>query len=194
MNDFQTSFIPKKTIATAPSKRKRGVGLFMLVAVFIFVLTVASSVGAFLYKGFIERSITEKQASLTRAQEAFEPDLIKELARVDQKINASKDVLENHISPSAIFDLLEELTLANVSFEAFEYDMEDGNFAIQMKGVARNFSALALQSDVFGTNRYIVEPVFSDLDLDNLGNVTFSVSAKIDRGLINYEDNLPTNF
>lgn len=194
MNDFQTSFIPKKTEVEAPVVRKKGVGIFMLIAVFIFVLAIAGGVGAFLYERVIESSLASKKESLDRAQEAFEPDLIRELARIDKKITASKEVLSQHISPSELFSLLEELTLENISFTDFEYSAGEEGYMIRLGGVAKSFSTLALQSDVFGSNRYIIEPVFEDLDLDRVGNVTFSVSAKIDPGLIDYEGNLPGTF
>jgi hypothetical protein len=56
-----------------------------------------------------------------------------------------------------------------------------------MSGLARSFSSVALQSDEFGKNRFIQQPVFSGFSLDDRGDVEFNVTALIDPSVVSYE-------
>ena len=56
-----------------------------------------------------------------------------------------------------------------------------------MGGQARNYSYVALQSDILGNNKYVSQHIFSDLNLDGSGNVTFNLSAVINPSLLSYK-------
>ena len=56
-----------------------------------------------------------------------------------------------------------------------------------MSGQARNYAYVALQSDVLGKNKYIPQHIFSDLNLDGSGNVTFNLFAVISPTLLSYK-------
>lgn len=184
-----TSFIPKKSL-TAPTRQAKGssIGVFFLFTLVIFIGVIALAIGVFLYQQFIIKSIEQKSASLERASAAFEPAIIQEISRLDVRINSAQDILDNHKAISAFFDLLEVSTLKSVSFENLDYRTdESGRTTISMEGRARNFSSVALQSDIFGKNKFIQEPIFSNLNLDRKGDVIFNFSAFIDPRLISYE-------
>lgn len=187
-----TSFIPKKSL-TAPVRKARGssIGVFFLFTLVIFIGAIALAVGVFLYQQFIIKSIEQKSASLARASAAFEPSIIQEISRLDIRINSAKEILSDHKAISSFFGLLEALTLESVRFENLEYRTDEGGKTnISMRGRARNFSSVALQSDIFGQNKFIQEPIFSDLNLDKKGGVVFSFSAFIDPRLISYENTI----
>ena len=185
---FQTSFIPKKAVEGPKPTRQAGADVFLLIAVIIFGVTVLAAAGVFLYEKFLVGAIVRKEESLARAQEAFEPDLIRELSRLDQKLSVSQDILAEHVAVSELFRLLEESTLTSVRFEDLKYSVMPGEgVTLAMQGAARSFAAIALQSDVFGKSRFIKNPIFSNLDLDEAGNVTFDFTATIDPSLLLYE-------
>jgi hypothetical protein len=52
------------------------------------------------------------------------------------------------------------------------------------------FATVALQSDQFAASKALKDIVFSDIAVDELGKVTFSVTATVDPSLINYGKNL----
>ncbi|MFQ5661983.1 MAG: hypothetical protein ACE5F2_01895 [Candidatus Paceibacteria bacterium] len=189
-NKTRTSFIPKEAL-TAPRRQAKGssIGIFFLFTLVVFIGAIALAIGVFLYQQFVLKSIEQKSASLARARAAFEPALIQEISRLDTRIDSAEDILDNHRAVSAFFDLLEASTLESVRFENLEYRTDEGGrTAISMEGRARNFSSVALQSDIFGQNKFIQEPIFSDLNLDKKGDVVFSFSAFIDPRLISYEE------
>ncbi|MBL7045628.1 MAG: hypothetical protein ISR99_01160 [Parcubacteria group bacterium] len=189
---FKTSFIPKQPISGTPSKKRSGgLGIISLILSIFTIGIIALAVGVFLYQQLLDTSVERKKATLDRAQAAFEPTLIQELVRVDNRLKAAEEILDNHVSISALFDLLERLTLNSVRFESFEYAfLEDSRINISMSGNAKNFSGVALQADIFGRDRLINEPIFSGLNLDQTGNVIFDFTATIDKDLVSYVNNL----
>ncbi len=190
---FGTSFIPKKTLATAAGTQKKGkrplsiVALFVIITFIMALGSVVLSVGLFLYQQVIETNISRKTDTLNRAQAAFEPALIQELVRIDSRINAAETILNQHITPSVLFEALEELTLKSVQFQNFNLSKAgDNKINISMKGIANDFSGVALQAEVFGNSKLIRDPIFSNLNLNQNGGAVFSFSAFVDTSFINF--------
>jgi hypothetical protein len=189
--EFQTSFIPKKTFDAGAPARPSGSSLSNILSFVAFVLLLVSILGAggiFLYGRFLISSIESKKQSLERAKNAFEPELIRELSRLDAKLRVSQELLDKHIAPSGIFDLLEDITLETVRFSDMAYSFEKDGIKLSLQGEALSFASVALQSDEFGKNRSIREPVFSGLTLDDSGNVEFAVTAFVDPSVLSYRE------
>src|SRR3989344_4067775 len=101
-----SSFIPHETPGMGQTRRERGSGLadlLTLVAIVLFVASGALAVGVFLYQQYLETSTTSKLDQLQRAQAAFEPSLIQQLTRLDDRMRAAGQILGTHIAPSAFF-------------------------------------------------------------------------------------------
>lgn len=189
-----TSFIPKKSLSAVSQeqtgrKSHSNIGIVFLLTLIIFVGAVAIAIGVFLYQQFLIQSIERKSASLERARAEFEPALIEEMGRLDVRILSAKNILSNHKAVSSFFNLLEDNTIVNIQFENLDYKTDEtGRTSISMKGTALNFSSVALQADIFGENKFIQEPIFSNLNLNNRGSVIFDFSAFIDPRLVSYEN------
>lgn len=185
---FRTSFIPRQAMVPVKGATRGGGGnILFLITFILFLAAVALSAGVFFYQQFLEQSIESKRAQLDRAREAFEPALIEELSRLDLRIDSARTLLDQHVVQSELFVFLEQNTLRSVQFEDFNYSVApDGRVSLTMRGRARSFGAVALQSDVFGKSRFIRDPIFSDLNLDQVGNVIFKFSAFVDPTLISY--------
>lgn len=188
---FQSSFIPKGPLATAGTatrvSRDAGRSILGTLAVFIFTLAVLSSIGVFGYEFYLKANISKMNNNLATAKQSLEPETIKKIADLDNRIISTKDILENHIVLSPLFDYLESSTLKGVRFTQFEYETTDKGIILSMRGQARGYSALALQSEIFNKSQYLKEPIFADLDLDDKGNVTFTFKAKIDLSIVSYK-------
>lgn len=194
---FKTSFIPKTPMAESGPKKKKGggksslMGLVTLITLIIFLAAIALGVGVFLYQQFLEQSIESKSQSLERARAAFEPAVIEELARLDKRIDVAQTLLANHTAPSALFAFLEDNTLQTIQFTDFRFSiLEGGQASVSTSGVAASFSAVVLQSDVFSQSRAIRNPIFSNLNLNQEGDVVFEFSAEVDPSLISYSETL----
>ena len=64
---------------------------------------------------------------------------------------------------------------------------------VAMKGQAVGYRSIALQSDLFAQNKQLIDPVFSNLTLDNKGNVLFDLQFSVDPTFIDYKKMLAEN-
>ena len=187
--EFQTSFIPKKPLTEDRVVRERPVSVVTFFATVIFFATLVAGVGAYGYQVVLAKKVKDMAVSLDKAKGAFEPSLLSDLEVLDRRINASQEILSNHIAVSPIFQSLQELTLKNVRFTKFSYEVSrESGITVKMSGLSPNYSyiTLALQSDVFVQNKYIKNPVFSNLNLDEKGNVTFDLTFSVDPSFVKY--------
>jgi len=59
---------------------------------------------------------------------------------------------------------------------------------IKMSGAAIGYRSVALQSDLFTKSKSFIDPIFSNLTLDNSGNVLFNLDFTVDPTFINYQN------
>lgn len=188
---IKASFIPDKGLSerSGGARTSSGGGLgdiLMLLAVVVLAAVLALAAGVYLYDRFLETSVTKKSEQLTRAREAFDPILIKDLIRLDARLSAASDILARHLAPSEVFTLLQSLTLQSVSYKSMAYTIgDDGVIRINMLGTAQSVNGVALQSSLFGEHNAIISPIFSELNIANTG-VTFSVAAILDPLALQY--------
>lgn len=188
---FQTtSFIPKRPLnenkAVAP--RSASSGIFLLIGIIVFVLSLLASAGVFFYKKSIENKIITNKETLTKAKDAFEPDTIALYKRFDKRLISAEEILKNHITVSPILRELNALTLKKVQFTKFKNKVaavgKSTSIEVEMQGKGDSFSMLAIQSDKLTESRYILNPVFSNLSVDLKGSVLFDLKFGVDPNLI----------
>ena len=182
------SFIPRD--AGQGSVRRPASGglleLFVLISVVMFVASGALGIGVFLYLQFLQASSTSKLDQLERATAAFEPALIHELTRLDDRMRSAGDILDRHTAPSAFFRMLEQATIRSVSFRSLNFEAVDAQrMAIKMDGVADSVNAIALQADLFSKVGMVTSPIFSNIDRRPDG-VHFNLSAQLNPSALNY--------
>ena len=196
-NTIQTSFIPKKPIASLGHRsEKRPLGVLSFLS-FVIVIIIGLLIGGlFIYKNYLIKQKDNLINSLNLSRESFEPKTISEVESFSRKINISKELLRNHLAVSPIFSRLEELTIPTVQFTKFSYQTTDKDFLVQMSGLARDYTSIALEAKEFNSNRgnYFKDVVFSNLVSSNSLNtkdyVSFDISFSVDKGLLAYENNL----
>jgi len=187
---FKTTFIPKKNPGgiKAPeskaSKSRRS--LFGILALLLFVTAVVSTIGVYLYKVRLAAVINSRIDSINRAEKAFEPAVILDLKKLDIRLKAGTELLNQHIAVSDFLESLGESTLPEISFNnlSFEY-IPDGS-AVTMAGEARGYLQIAQQSDIFEDNNYIQNHIFSDFTLTETGRITFSLQFTLNPELLQF--------
>lgn len=188
--NFQTSFIPQKPIIKERVVSPRPVGILLIASIFILLAVFLSLGGLYFYKSIIAKNIVNMENTLTLAKNRFEPSKIVELQVLDKRLRASNEILSKHIAITPIFKILENLTMKTVRFTKFNYDIvtdQDTSINIKMSGMAIGYRSVALQSDLFAENKNLINPVFSNLTLDNSGNVLFDLEFSVDPNFLNYK-------
>jgi hypothetical protein len=186
------SFIPKKALATQSARAGGGPGLFLLIALFLFIASLVGAGAAFGYEQFLNSQIAGNSQSLTLSEGAFDPGTVQDLVRTDERLTQAQTLLNTHVAPSALFDLLSTLALQNVQFTSLTYTLNgDGSAAIVVGGLADSFSTVALESDKFGAaTPALKDVVFSNITVGATGAVAFTVNATVSAATLSYRSRI----
>ncbi|HNW71538.1 MAG TPA: hypothetical protein PKZ36_02435 [Candidatus Paceibacterota bacterium] len=192
--NFQTSFIPKKPMIEQKTTEKRPIGIFVAISLIIFLAIALISGGAYFYKSVLIKNLSEMKANLELAKNRFEPSKIAQLQTFDKRLISSTEILSKHIAISPIFQVLQDSTLKTIRYTDFGYEMDDktNTINIKMSGQAVGYRSIALQSDLLVANKNFIDPVFSNLLLDEKGNVLFDLQFSVDPSFVNYKQVLKT--
>jgi hypothetical protein len=190
----QTSFIPKRALAEDRAPRQKTVSIFSFLATILFLASIAGAGAMYFYEHSLTAQVQSMQQELAKAKDAFEESFLQQLEIVDARLHAASDVLQNHITVTPIFTALQQSTLRSVQFTKFVYAVDgtgtSASVLVKMSGKAQSYNALALQNDQLTKNKYIRNPIFSNLTLDPQGNVLFDLSFSVDPKFVLYGDSL----
>ncbi len=196
--EFQTSFIPKKPLAEERGQapvRAPAANIFNVIAVIVFLIAAVGAGATYFYKLTLQKQVESARQSLIKARNEFEPSTVADLQALDKRITASREIIRNHIVMAPIFQDLSTLTLQSIRFTKFTYAITGTGATkaidIKMSGVAQNYNALAVQSDIFGNYKYFRDPVFSNLSIDDKKDILFDLSFSLDPKHLDYSANLP---
>ena len=190
---LQSSFIPKRPIAQSVGPTRVTISFFTVISLVLFFVAVAGSLGVFFYEKYLGQRIAEADADLVRAQGAFDPTVIKTMIRLDARMTSAKTLLASHTALSPLFDILGKSTLKqSVRFKTLNVESAPDKIALTMKGQATGFTAIALQSDAFGKDKRLKNPLLSDLALDPTGAVSFTFTATVDPSVLVYKNTVNT--
>jgi len=192
--NFQTSFIPKKPLMTEGVKTKQPIGLLTIISFFIFFAMLLSLGGIYFYKNTLSKQVVVMQKNIELAKKRLEDARIDELYILDKRLAGANDILSKHISISPIFLALQDLTKKNVRYTKFSYDFnteKSDKILVKLSGLTIGYRQIALQADIFAKDdRYkknIIDPVFSNLSLDDKGGVLFDLEFSVDRSFVDYK-------
>ena len=188
-NNFQTSFIPKKPMTIEASETGSGVNIFLLISIFIFIIAVIASAGVYLYQASLVQGLKDRVDRLAILQKD-DPTTLENIIAFDRQLNLADKLLSQHVAVSPIFAYLGENTAQDVRFKSLIFSYTDpSKVSLKMSGVAKNFNAIAGQSDAFKKSSYsgIINPIFSDFVPTPTGTVSFNLTADLDSDLVNYK-------
>lgn len=190
----QASFIPHDAAnptANPATRRSGGLGeLMLLMSIVLLVASVGLAGGVYLYVQYLETTSTSKVAQLERAKAAFDPSLIQQLTRLDDRMHAADTVLSTHIAPTIFFQALQQATLSTISFQSLSFELTDQqHLGMTMSGIAQSVNSIALQAEVFSKNGVIANPIFSGISRQ-MDGVHFNLVALINPSAINYVQSL----
>lgn len=191
---FQSSFIPRGPVSSSiptgnmtPVRRKPR-DIFSFLSTVIFTLSLVFAGGVFLYKMYLNYSITQMKGELEAAREALEPETVEELIRLNSRIVSTETLVKQHKVLSPIFEFLQASTPKTVRYTKFDFNQTNKGLELTLQGQARGYAALASAADVFNrATTYFSEPVFYDLYLNDGGDVVFTAKALIVPTALSYE-------
>lgn len=183
------SFIPKKNLTPGPNYRSEGMDFFLMSSLVLIVISGLLFGGSYIYKKALDGELAELNDSLQRAEERLNLSFIERAKTIDEKIKAAKLVLSGHSVATPVFKFLEESTLQKVRFSNFSLaypKTKDQSPSVNMSGVSKGYTSLALQSREFKKSQYLEDVFFSSFSLTPAGDVNFSVNILFDPAFLIY--------
>lgn len=180
-----TSFVPKQPVGLITRRPKSGTNVFLLLSLFVAGAAVVVALATFGYQTYLESSRDTKAAQLKQAEDAIDTDTVEGFIRLRNRLQSSRTILDEHVTLSQLFDVLETRTLKNVRFDSLTISIGDDRGAeLQLDGVARSINALAAQSNEFAAEKRIKRAIFSGITPKEDGTISFKLSAEIDPKLV----------
>ncbi len=187
---FQTSFIPKKPLVSDQRivAVRTGTSILMVIATLLFLISVAGAVFSVVWTNVLNKDQENYRKQLAGMESKFPIADIENLRKFNKKIDISKQLLKSHLAVEEIFAILSELTIEDVRFNSFSFSapLKDGDgVTVTLSGVAKNFYAIAFQSDVFGTsdkygkNKILKNPIISSVAEQENGTINFGFTATL---------------
>jgi hypothetical protein len=189
---FQTtSFIPKKPLTTSKQPTSKSVSLFTVIAVVILLLTIGFSLFVYIYNKRLTAEADSLKKTLDVAQEKFDPVTLQNLKKLDRQINVAENLLDNHVTLSPILvNVLNANTLKRVQYTQFAHTVTGtgttAKIQVRLAGKAESLPYVALQSKKLAENRYVQNPLFSDIVTAKDNTVTFNLYFDLSPNLTTY--------
>jgi len=163
----RSSFIPKQTNASLGKKKKRRwhFSIFRIVSYVLFFSVLLLAAGMFFYKDYTLKELAEERATLNEERLRFNTEDITRVRSFDLKLKAVEYLLDNHRSPSRVFDELEFNTVEPVMYTEFTYTRTADGANVTISGATPELRTLAAQALTFSGSE-----VFTDRTLSGIGD------------------------
>jgi len=203
------SFIPKKPLTRKVDKPNRPVSILLVLSYFIFFTVIASYGGLYFYNKSLKNTLAKNTKELEIEKSKADPSsAVEEGEKLQKQINSVKDLLNNHVALSTVFEILEGVTLKSITLQEFSLEQDkpaDGSvdakgnnqtvngsgFVIKTKGIAPSYGSLAYQSDVLKKEVESGDKIKSfSIDkpiLDESGNISFNLDITVDSQFLLYK-------
>ncbi len=198
--DIQSSFIPKQVLQSGPRSVNQPISLFLLLSLVVFIVALLFLGGAYGYRFILTNEIHREcssvsgndlescglLASLAIRQESIGQDSILRFETLDKQLRLATQIIDRHQTLLPVLRFLETETLQSIKYASFSQTGRD----IDLKGVAKSYEGVALQSNELNDNQLVETFIFSDVNADQNGNVNFSLKMTLDPSLFSYVGNL----
>lgn len=196
--EFRTTFIPKKPIVPQSTQTQipvsKPVGIFFVIAVIIFVMSLIIAGSAYGYKAYLQKDVADLSNQLTIVQRNLDPNTIKEFTVMDKRLRNSETLLNQHIVTSPLFSVLGATTLPTVRYTKMDMSFnEAGDLAVTMSGESDGYRSIALQSQALAQNATLNDTIFSNFTVTPKGRVSFDVAFVIPKTDLVFTKNLDKN-
>jgi hypothetical protein len=188
MDGSNLSFIPKKSL-TAPVSKERGESFLLSLSVIVLIISLLSYGGVFVYQGSLKAQIDQNTKKLDEMKGQLDPETVKGINRVAQRIEALKEIMANHRSVVGFFRLLGDNTLKTIRYSNFLYSGVGDSPIVTLQGTAKSFGSISLQSQQLGLIPNISNVLFSGFSLKDGGVVGFTAKITADPQLFAYKPN-----
>ena len=179
-------------MAAMPPRKRGHFSILSFFAIVCFFGSIILAMGAYFLEVRHEATLVQKKEELAKKQESFRLDIIDSVRALDTRIRTAEYLMDGHVSPSVLLDILERSTQEEIQYTTFQFVRRpSGNVSVTMLGVAPRFNTVARQAERFASEKLFSHVIFSDLNKPDPKFVTFKVDLDISKDAIAYDSIAP---
>lgn len=197
--DIQNSFIPKQSLSR-DARPTQPIGLFLLLSLMVLIIALLFLGGAYVYRFKLTDDINHPCSSVSGNElegcgllpsleirrQSLREDLIAGFELLDKQLRLASEIINQHTTLLPVLSFIEGETLKSIKYTSFSQTGVDLN----LNGVAKSYEGVALQSIELSKNPLIKDFIFSGVNADQTGNVSFALKVTLDPSLFSYVRNL----
>lgn len=173
----------------------------------IMIVVILIYSGTFVYKNFfVAKKLTEARSKNESLSSEIATSFTPEMSKANKRLTAVGKILDNHFYWSYFYEILESLTIKDITYGNFSGSVAAGavspvvaasnNSAAELAKVkvvatASSFKSLARQLAIFRENSDILTVDFSSATADKDGKINFDLAFQFDPLLIKFKKSSP---
>ncbi len=161
-----SSFIPKRTAGTkVRQKRTRNFFLLSIISYACLIAAPTASAAVFVYQIYTERQFDQVVTNLDDAISSFSEAEMARVLEFSARLEAAKQLVNNHVSLVKALESLEQSTVSEVGFTSLGFERNgDGSIRVAANILATNFDAALFQRGAYNDqNVPIANATLSDI-------------------------------
>lgn len=167
-----------------PSIASRGVGILMGVSIAFFLIVLAMWGGVFFYERSLKETLDGRTRELKRLEAALDPEIIREIVRVDNGLAMARALLGAHVYSTNVFKFLQEQTLRTVQYKSFTYSSDGAR--VTVAGDADGYISLHQQLERLRSTPLVTNVAFTTVSIGEGGRIGFSFDITFNRTLLQF--------
>lgn len=144
-------------------------GIIDKIATMIFVIALVAWGGLFGYQKYVEASITSVEKEIIDIRKRVDSSRVDQFRALGRQVDASKRLLAEHISPTPLFEALEQYTVPSVQLGEFRFTVMPSGLEVEIAGAAENFAAVEQQEKVLLQAKDFRNPVVTEVSVAGEG-------------------------
>ncbi|MFA5996935.1 MAG: hypothetical protein WC791_00425 [Candidatus Paceibacterota bacterium] len=190
----KVSFIPKGSLVHQDSflERSRPRSVIGIIAIFVFVITVAAYVSLLYYNDSLNNLVAQKKDEIKSAQKEFsDAPEVAEAQMFRARADLARQLLNAHTVVSPVFTFLSQNTIGSVLYKNFSFVSGSDGTVVNVSGEAPTYAALAYQADVLRSkNKELTGVSVDGVGLTEFGTILFSLTLTFRPDYLLYTKNL----
>ena len=141
----------------------------------LVILSLLFYGGLFLYQSNLKKNLESIESEILIMDSRRDAELEGQILNTDKRINLLKDLFQNHLYWTGIFEKLEELTIPEVYFSKAKLTLSSGKLEVNVEGSSRTYSNLARQMVSFQEDSSVEKVNVSGISLDEEKGIRFNL-------------------
>lgn len=152
--------------------------------VILFVLSLLLYGGLLLYQNQAEADLNNIKEEIMNLYQSRDPEIESAIVNLDKKLGIVKELFDNHVYWSKLFNKIEGLTIPEVYFSDAKLNFSSEDVNVVFSGNALSYTVLARQVLSFQDDSLVEEVRVSGISLGTIGGIDFDLSIIFSKNIL----------